>query len=73
MDIGAQLSFAMVINIVSTKAAEFGILVLSLALRCRDRGFTLPLSKKKLGELVGKGDDIDEDEPNTKQLRQKDL
>ena len=48
MGVGSALCFTMMLNMISTKASEVGIMCLKLSLRCFDRGCRLP------GSMVGK-------------------
>ena len=68
MDLGAQLCFAMLLNIFSTKASEIAVLCINLFKRCRDRSYTCIQSKKD-HPSSRRLEEVDRDEPNTRQLR----
>lgn len=67
MGVGSALCFTMMLNMISTKASEVGIMCLKLVHRCFDRGCRLPSSmvgKKKVGADIyekkkTEGDDIE--------------
>jgi hypothetical protein len=66
MGVGSALCFTMMLNMISTKASEVGIMCLKLFLRCFDRGCRLPSSmvgKKKVRSAMqmkkNNGDDIE--------------
>ena len=58
----------MILNAFSTKASEFGIMILLVIRRCFDRGGKLNMIDEKKTELLKeeKGEDWDDEVPNTR-------